>query len=70
MCGILQKSIMFLGLDFIPLDQSANMFVNVLRRRVETRDKTETRTRMDKPLVTMDLGHWVLASGAHPFSFC
>jgi hypothetical protein len=39
----------------------SNMSLNGLRRRVATRDKTQTKTHMDEPLVVMDLGHQVLA---------
>jgi hypothetical protein len=57
MCGSLQNSIMLLGLDFMPLDQIANMSLNGLRRRVATHDKTQTETQMDEPSVALDLGH-------------
>jgi hypothetical protein len=60
---------MLLGLDFIPLDQSVDMSLNVLRRRVATHDKTQTGTRMDELSVALDLRHRVSASGAHPLSF-
>jgi hypothetical protein len=48
---------MLLGLDFMPLDQSVNMTLNDLRRRVATHDKTQTWTRMDELSVALDLGH-------------
>jgi hypothetical protein len=38
--GSLQNSIMMLHLDFMPLNEIANMSLNDLRRRVTTRDKT------------------------------
>jgi hypothetical protein len=57
MCGSLKTPVMLLGLDFMPLDQIANMSLNGLRRRVATCDKTQTETRMDEPLVALDLGH-------------
>jgi hypothetical protein len=60
---------MLLGLDFMPLDQSVDMSLNGLRRRVATHDKTQTETQMDEPSVALDLGHRVSASGAHPLSF-
>jgi hypothetical protein len=47
---------MLLGLDFMPLDQIVNMSLNGLRRRVATRDKTQTGTQMDEPSVALDLG--------------
>jgi hypothetical protein len=53
----LQNSVMLLGLDFMPLDQIANMSLNGLRRRVATRDKTQTMTQMDELLVALDLRH-------------
>jgi hypothetical protein len=58
MCGSLQKSVMLFGLDFMPLDQSVNMSLNGLRRRVATRDKTQTETWMDEPSVALDQGTW------------
>jgi hypothetical protein len=64
MCKRLQNSIMLLGLDFMPLDQIANMSQNGLRKRVVTHDKTETETRMEKSLVALDMGHRVSSSGA------
>jgi hypothetical protein len=68
-CRSLQNSVMLLGLDFMPLDQSVDMSLNGLRRRVATHDKTQTETQMDEPSVALDLGHRVSASGAHPLSF-
>jgi hypothetical protein len=53
-CGRLRKSVMLLGLDFMPLDQIDHMSLNGLRRRVETRDKTQTTTQMHEPSVSLD----------------
>ena len=61
---------MLLGLDFMPPDQIVDMSLNDLRRRVLTRDKTQTETRMDEPLVALDLGNRVVAGGLPPLSFC
>jgi hypothetical protein len=55
---------MLLGLDFMPPDQIGHMSLNGLRRRVATRDKTQTETQMDEPSVALDPEHWVSASGA------
>jgi hypothetical protein len=63
------KLIMLLGLDFMPLDQIGHMSLNGLRRRVATRDKTQTETQMDEPSVALDPEHQVSASGAPPLSF-
>jgi hypothetical protein len=60
---------MMLGLDFMPLEQIVNMSQNGLRRRLATRDKTQTETWMDKPSVALDMGQRVLASGAPTLSF-
>jgi hypothetical protein len=57
---------MLLGLDFMPPDQIGHMSLNDLRRGVETRDKTQTRTQMDEASVALDLEHWVSSSGAPP----
>ena len=48
---------MLLSLDFMPLDQIDHMSLNGLRRRVETRDKTQTETRMGELPVALDLEH-------------
>jgi hypothetical protein len=48
---------MLLGLDFMPSDQIGHMFLNGLRRRVATRDKTQTETQIDEPSVALDLEH-------------
>jgi hypothetical protein len=69
MCGSLQNFVMFLGLDFMPLDQSVDISLNELRQ-VATHDKTQIGTRMDKSSVALDPRNWVSASGAHSFSFC
>jgi hypothetical protein len=45
---------MLLGLDFMPLDQIDHMSLNGLRRRVATRDKTQTGTQMHEPSVALD----------------
>jgi hypothetical protein len=54
---LMETLIMLLGLDFMPLDQIGHMSLNGLRRRVATRDKTQTETRMDEPSVALDLKH-------------
>jgi hypothetical protein len=59
MHGSLHNFVMLLGLDFIPLDQSSDMSLNGLRRRVSTRDKSQTKTQMDELLIAIDLGHRV-----------
>jgi hypothetical protein len=69
-CGSLQKFVIMLSLDFMPLDEIANISMNDLRRRVETCDKTLIEPQMNEPLVSLDLGHWVSVSGAPPLSFC
>ena len=58
-----------LGLDFMPQDQIDHMSLNGLKRRVATRDKTKTGTRMDAPSVALDPEHWVSDIGAPPLSF-
>jgi hypothetical protein len=68
-CGSLQNSVMLLSLDFMPPDQIGHMSLNGLRRRVATRDKTQTETQMDEPSVALDPEHRVSASGAPPLSF-
>jgi hypothetical protein len=55
---------MLLGLDFMPLDQIANMSLNVLRQ-VKTQDKNLIEPRMDKPLVSFDLGNLFSDKGTH-----
>jgi hypothetical protein len=60
---------MLLGLDFMPLVESVNMFLNGLRMRVSTRDKNKTGTQMEELLIALDLGHQVSTSGAQPLSF-
>jgi hypothetical protein len=70
MCMSLQNFVMLLGLDFIPPNQIANMSLNGLRRKVETRDKTQTQTQMEKMSIALDMGHRVSASGTHLLSFC
>jgi hypothetical protein len=45
---------MLLGLDFMPPDQIDHMSLNGLRRRVATRDKTQTETQMHEPSVALD----------------
>jgi hypothetical protein len=60
---------MLLGLDFMPPDQIGHMYLNGLRRRVSTHDKTQTTTRMHESLVALDQEHQVSASGAPPLSF-
>jgi hypothetical protein len=65
----LTNFIMPLGLDFMPPDQIGHMSLNGLRRQVATRDKTQTKTRMDEPSVALDPEHLVSASGAPPLSF-
>jgi hypothetical protein len=69
MCKRLQNFVMLLGLDFMPPDQIANMSLNGLRRRVATRDKTQTGTQMDEPLVALDLGHWFHLVGPLHYHF-
>jgi hypothetical protein len=61
---------MMLSLDFMPLDEIANMSLNALRRRVETRDKTLIGPRMYEPSVALDPWHHDSVSGEPPFSFC
>jgi hypothetical protein len=68
-CGSLQKSVMLLSLDFMPPDQIGHISLNGLRRRVATRDKTQTGTQMHKPSVALDSEHRVSASGAPTLSF-
>jgi hypothetical protein len=53
-CGSLRKSVMLLGLDFMPPDQIDHMSLNGLRRRVATHDKTQTGTQMHEPSVALD----------------
>jgi hypothetical protein len=69
-CGSLQTSVMLLGLNFMPPNQIGHMSLNGLRRRVATRDKTQTETRMDEPSVELDPEHRVSASWASLLSFC
>jgi hypothetical protein len=45
---------MLLSLDFMPLDQIDHMSLNGLRRRVETRDKTQTGTQMHESSIALD----------------
>jgi hypothetical protein len=68
-CGRLQNFVTFLGLYFMPLNQIGDMSLNDKRRRVATRDKTQTETQMDEPSVALDLDHHVSASGTPPVSF-
>ena len=60
---------MLLDLDFMPLDQIANMSLNGLRRLVATHDKTQTWAHMDEYSIALDLRNWVSASGDPPLSF-
>jgi hypothetical protein len=69
MFGSLRNFVMLLGLDFMLLEQSVDMSLDGLRRRVATHDKTQTETWMDEPSVALDSGHWVSASGTHLLSF-
>jgi hypothetical protein len=57
------------GLDFMVLDQIGHMSLNGLRRRVATRDKTQTETQMHELSVALDLKHMVSTSGAPMLSF-
>jgi hypothetical protein len=59
MFGSLHNFVMLLGLDFMPLDQIADMSLNGLRRRVVTRDKIKIGTQMDEPSVSLDSDHRV-----------
>jgi hypothetical protein len=68
-CESLQNFVMLLNLYFTPLDQIVNMSLNDLRKRVATRDKTQTRTQMDESLVALDLGHRFSTSGVPLLSF-
>jgi hypothetical protein len=52
-----------LGLDFMPLDQIGHMSLNGLKRRVATRDKTQTETQMGEPSVALDPKHQVSTRG-------
>jgi hypothetical protein len=61
---------MLLDLDFMPLDQIANMSLNGLRRLVATHDKTQTWAQMDEYSIALDLRNWVSASGDPPLSLC
>jgi hypothetical protein len=54
---------MLLSLDFMPPDQIGHMSLNGLKRRVATCDKTQTRTRMGEPSVSLDLENWVSTNG-------
>jgi hypothetical protein len=45
---------MLLSLDFMPLDQIDHISLNGLRRRVETRDKTQYETRMHGSSIALD----------------
>jgi hypothetical protein len=60
---------MLLGLDFMPTDQIDHMSLNGLRRRVATRDKTQTETQMHEPSVALDLEHRVSTIRAPTLSF-
>jgi hypothetical protein len=42
---------------FYAPNQIGHMSLNGLRRRVATRDKTQTKTRMDEPSVELDPEH-------------
>jgi hypothetical protein len=68
-CGSLQKYFIPLGLDFMSLDQIGHIFMNGLRRRFATHDKTQINTWMGKPLVALDPELWDSSSGAHSLSF-
>jgi hypothetical protein len=70
MSTIFWNFIMLLGLDFMLLDQIANMSLNGLRRLVATHNKTQTWTRMDEYSISLDLRNWVLGSGGPPLSLC
>jgi hypothetical protein len=48
---------MFLGLDFMPVDQSVDMSLNGLRRKVATLNKIQTDIPMDELSIALDLGH-------------
>jgi hypothetical protein len=60
---------MQLSLYFMPAIQIGHMSLNDLRRQVANRNKTQKETRMDEPLVALDLCHRVSASGAPSMSF-
>ena len=68
-CESLQKSIMLLGLDFMPLDQIDHMSLNGLRRQVATHDKAQTKTLMGEPLVPSDMEHNVSTRGGLRYHF-
>jgi hypothetical protein len=44
MCESLQNFVMILNLDFMPPNQISNMYLNDMRRRVATHDKTLIET--------------------------
>jgi hypothetical protein len=50
------NSVILLILDFMPLNQSVDMSLNGLKRRVVNHDKNQIETRMDELLVALDLG--------------
>jgi len=52
-CGSLQKSIMLLGLDFMPLDQILNVSLNGLKKRVATCHKTVIRAWMYEMMIVL-----------------
>jgi hypothetical protein len=58
-----------LSLDFMPPDQIGHMSLNGLKRRVATHDKTQIKTRMGEPSVSLDPGHQFSSMGAPPLSF-
>jgi hypothetical protein len=45
---------MSLSLDFMPPDQIDHMSLSGLRRRVATRDKTQTKTQIDELSIVLD----------------
>jgi hypothetical protein len=64
------KTLLCLGLDFMPPDQIGHMSLNGLKRRVATHDKTQTETRMGEPSVALDPEHRFQLGGGGLLSFC
>jgi hypothetical protein len=68
MHGILINSVILLGLDFMPPDKISNIFLNDLRRKVVTHDKTLIKPHMDELSYSLDSEHQVTSKGT-PLSF-
>jgi hypothetical protein len=60
---------MILDFYFMPSNQITKMSLNSLRRRVETCNKTQMGTQMDKLSDALDFGNYVSSSGVYPLLF-